>query len=197
MVGGSPLVICKPQPAGSASAEEFYLYDGSIASMKPIQPGDLNHYEVIDDAPQPNVYRLPYQHGWLLEFRPLLRKPRRWVVFARDRSIYLDTGSLVRCVTDGQVVVRIRRYGCLVSARLSGTGLPSEAFWIRIPLSRLLFWDPVVPVDQCEPLCDIFSELRTVEGQARWAERWTTGRAFRSTGLSVQSPRPGAASNPE
>lgn len=184
-----PVVVCKPQPAGSASQDEFYLYSGSLESLTRVNGDQLSTYEAIDDAPTPNVYRLPYQHGWLLEFRRLFAGIQRWVVFAQDGRLYLDNGSQVRSFGDGEVTAQVRRFSCLVRVRVTSRSSPiAEKFWVQFPFSRLIFWDPVVDANECEPLCDIFTELATPEGRALWTQRWTSGHAFRSTALTVQKP---------
>lgn len=179
------LVICKPQPAGSAQPDEFYWYSGSPTSLVRLHPDHAPKYEAIDDGDPPNVYRLPYQHGWLLEFQRLFGQLSRWIVFARGGKLYLDTGSSVLSTTDGDVTVRVRRFGCLVRVRVSLRSADRvEQFWIRIPLVRLVFWDPVVSVDECEPVCDLFGEMQTPGGMECWRERFSSGVAHRSTALT-------------
>lgn len=179
------LVICKPTPAGSTWPDEHYSYSGSHASLVRLSREQVPQYEAVDDGDPPNVYQLPYQHGWLLEFRPLFRPANRWIVFARDGKLYLDDGSSVLSISDEDVTVRVRRFGCLVRVRVAlRAARRAEQFWIRIPLMRLIFWDPVVSVDQCEPVCELFGDMQELAGMECWRERFSSGVAHRSNALT-------------
>lgn len=184
-----PLVVCNPQPAGDSRPREFYLYSGSPASLARLHPDQVRKYEAIDDGDPPRVCQLPYVHGWLLEFRRLFGGVTRWVVFARAGKLHLDTGSAVVSITDGEVMVRVRRFGCLVQVRVfEPASNAADRFWIRIPLVRLIFWDPVVSADECEPVSHLFSEMETAGGMEWWRERFSSGIAHRSTALKFVRP---------
>lgn len=180
----APFVICAPQPAGDPRSDEFYLYSGSPDSLVRLHPEQVRRYEAIDDGHPPGVYHLPYVHGWLLDFRRLLGGTTRWIVFARAGKLFLDTGCGVVSITDPEMSVRVRRFGCLVRVRvLAAPARGAHQFWIRIPLMRLILRDPVASVNECEPVCHLFSEMETPAGFEWWRERFSSGITHRSTAL--------------
>jgi hypothetical protein len=181
-----PLVLCRPKPAGSPDADEFFLYKGRIDSIEKIPENAAPSYEAQSDGG--GIYKLHYQSGWLLDFHRLLSGRQRWAVFGKDRKLYVDTGEKTYCLSDGDISVSVRMIGCLVFANVAyAPGGELVRFCIRFPWFRTWFVDGDTRNEECEPFCDIFTELATPDGRARWVERWTSGHAFRSTALTVRS----------
>lgn len=180
-----PIVICKPLPAGEAGQDEHFLYAGSIASVVPLARTDVPTYEAIDDGDPPGRYVLPIQQGWLVEFRRMFAGIERWVAYASEGAIYLDSGAWVRNVSAGEVVVKARLFGCFVRVHVAGPGLPDEVFWTRFSLLRWVFFDPVCEKEECEPLCALFTVLSTAEGHRRRVEFWMKGYGHVSEALTV------------
>lgn len=180
------IVICKPQPNGSAEPPQYFFYRGSLKGLTPASVDVLPKYEAIDDSPSANRYVLPYEHGWLLEFRRLGKGLQRWAVFAQDGKLFLDDGERRLDLAPTALPVQVRRWFFFSRVQVNETAMSRpERFWIYTPVSRLLLSDPAGEPDECEPLVEVFGQLATAQGYEQWLQRWSSGLAHRSTGLKV------------
>ncbi|MCW7536556.1 hypothetical protein OOT46_01625 [Aquabacterium sp. A7-Y] len=189
-----PLVIRKPRPAGSRARERFFAYSGSIAGLLEMQRSEIDTYEAVDAAHGGELRRLPYEHGWLLDFRRLFKGRQRWVVYGREGRLYIDLGAEMHGIGPSRLSFRVQRFGCLLRVSIHrGSSRRVERFWAWFPFGRLLLRDAGVSGDACEPLCELFKEIAVPGGRSLWAIRWSSGVAHRDSGLSLLPQRTRAA----
>lgn len=171
-----PLVVVKPRPPGAKGRERFFLYRGSLASLQEVKRRELPAYVALGQDWGMELVRLPLRHGCLLEFRRVFGGVLRWVVYAKDGRLYLDTGPEVFGIGPSQVMLQVSRLPGAVRVRMSrGSSRRQESFWVRRPLRRVLLGERADAADGWDALYALFKDLETEDGRARWTERWSTG----------------------
>ncbi len=180
------LTLCKPQPAGDCKPDEYFSYSGNLESCEKIANENVPKYKAVDDSG--NQYQLPYENGWLIEFKRLFGKKERWVIFAYNEMIYVDTGNGLYCFSNGEIKIDAKMIFCFAKVTASfSSGKNDMQFWIKFPWLRTWFIDGDTKVEECEPLCDIFQELSTNDGVSLWTSRWTSGIAVRSSAIKKEN----------
>lgn len=177
------LILCRPNPAGAAQEEEFFLYrPGRIDQITRIANDVVPTILVEDDSGA--RCRIRRQNGWLVDFTRVGHSIETWAVFAKDAALHVQTPTRLYDLGREQLAVGIRRFGFFarVSIKTAGRDRP-EVNWIRFPWWRTWFIDGDTRPEECDPFCDLFNELATEEGRNAWLERWTSGLAVRNTAI--------------
>lgn len=171
--------LTQPSPAGSSIDTKYFRYDKSLGSIKQIVKSEVPTFEAVDDAQ--NLYRLPVENGWLLNFVRFGGRRERWAIFADDNKIYIDRGGEPLQVHHSEIF-DVRVFGCLALIKMMGP-LGPETIVTRFSWSRTWFIDGDTSAYECEPIADILYRLKK-DGLYQWAERWTTGKVVSSKALT-------------
>ena len=174
-----PLILCKPRPAGTPQYDRHFFYRNEIADVVEIPSSEVPFIDGIDDGG--NQYQIRVENGWLLDFITLGGETKKWAIFARDGDLFLDRGNGPEAWSLLAVSVSVDLYYFAARVKLAfATHQPPHSIWVRFPWARTLFLDGQSRVVECEPICDILSELSTTQGVELWKRRWLSGFSVRN-----------------
>jgi len=174
-----PIILRAPRPAGSAVESRYFAYEGNLEAIKELATDEVPVWNGVDDGG--NTYKVPVENGWLLDFVLCSGVRRTWALFAIDDGLFLDVGGTILSWQKEVKDVRVRVYWIAARVILRMTSPETVIdIWIRFPWYRTLFLGGQSRIEECEPICDILSELSHVSGVELWKARWLSGFSVRN-----------------
>ncbi len=164
-------IVCSPKPAGTAYSEEYFCLSDEF-SLSALDIELIEKFSAVDDGN--NVYFIPRQQGWVVDFLTILFKRRRIVFFEWSGEIGLlevGAGSEPRKIID---IVACRSFGLFGWFDISVDG-GNWKHWVWMPWWRTWLLDGTEDVYAWFPLFNLIRCLSNGGCRRTLTKKWNSG----------------------